>query len=49
MKRITLAGILHSLETMTHEVIVDPQVAARAKQSVMRMLAVQMPQQRAAA
>jgi quinolinate synthase len=49
MKRITLAGILHSLETMTHEVIVDPQIAARAKQSVMRMLAVQMPQQRAAA
>jgi quinolinate synthase len=49
MKRITLEGILHSLETMTHEVIVDPQIAARAKQSVMRMLAVQIPQQRVAA
>ncbi|MGA9795401.1 MAG: quinolinate synthase NadA [Rhizomicrobium sp.] len=49
MKRITLEGILHSLETMTHEVIVDPQIAARAKESVMRMLAVQMPQQRVAA
>ncbi|HEY1838603.1 MAG TPA: quinolinate synthase NadA [Rhizomicrobium sp.] len=49
MKRITLEGILHSLETMTHEVIVDPEIAARAKESVMRMLAVQMPQQRVAA
>jgi quinolinate synthase len=49
MKRITLAGILHSLETMTHEVHVDPEIAARAKQSVLRMMAVQMPQQRVAA
>ncbi len=31
MKRITLKGILHSLQTMTHEVIVDPAIAARAK------------------
>ena len=49
MKRITLPAILNALQTMTHEVTVDPEIAARAKQSVMRMLAVQMPQQRAAA
>ncbi len=40
MKRITLPKILHSLETMSVEVIVDPAVAARAKKSVERMLAV---------
>ncbi len=40
MKRITLAKILHSLETMTVEVTVDPSVAARARKSVERMLAV---------
>ena len=42
MKRITLDGILHSLQTMTHEVIVDPQVAARAKTPIDRMLAVKV-------
>ena len=40
MKRITLDGILHSLQTMTHEVIVDAAVAARAKAPIDRMLAV---------
>ena len=40
MKRITLNGILHSLQTMTHEVIVDPIIAARAKAPIDRMLAV---------
>ncbi len=40
MKRITLAGILHALLTMTHEVTVDPAIAARAKASVERMLRV---------
>src|SRR6185312_8508085 len=40
MKRITLPKILHSLQTMTHEVTVDPAVAARAKKAVERMLAV---------
>jgi quinolinate synthase len=40
MKRITLAKILHSLETMTVEVTVDPMIAARARKSVERMLAV---------
>src|SRR5271168_3252264 len=43
MKRITLPGILHSLETMTVEVAVDPGVAARARRAVDRMLAVNMP------
>src|ERR1700733_57093 len=49
MKRITLPKILHSLQTMTVEVIVDPEIAARAKRAVDRMLAVGKPQQRAAA
>jgi quinolinate synthase len=40
MKRITLPGILHALETMTVEVTVDPAIAARARASVERMLAV---------
>ena len=42
MKRITLDGILHSLRTMTHEVIVDPVIAARAKLPIDRMLAVKV-------
>ncbi|MFL5236458.1 MAG: quinolinate synthase NadA [Rhizomicrobium sp.] len=49
MKRITLPGILHSLETMTHEVTVDPAIAGRARRAVERMLAVGKPPQRAAA
>jgi len=44
MKRITLPKILHALETMTVEVTVDPAIAARAKQSVERMLAVRLRQ-----
>ena len=40
MKRITLAKIRRSLETMTHEVTVDPAIATRARQAVERMLAV---------
>jgi quinolinate synthase len=39
MKRITLPKIRHALETMTHEVTVDPAIAARARQAVERMLA----------
>ena len=42
MKRISLNGILHSLQTMTHEVIVDPVIAARAKAPIDRMLAVKV-------
>ena len=40
MKRITLAGIRHALETMTTEVVIDPAVAGRARLAVERMLAV---------
>ena len=40
MKRITLSNIRHSLETMTHEVTIDPSVAVRARRAVERMLAV---------
>jgi quinolinate synthase len=39
MKRITLAGIAASLETLTHEVVVPLDVAERARRSVDRMLA----------
>lgn len=50
MKRITLPGILRSLQTMSIEVIVDPAVAARARSAVERMLAVPMrPRNRLAA
>ena len=40
MKRITLDGILHSLQTMTTEVLVPADIAARAKAPIDRMLAV---------
>ena len=40
MKRITLAGIRRSLETMTTEVVIDPAMAGRARLAVERMLAV---------
>ncbi|MGH7153877.1 MAG: quinolinate synthase NadA [Acetobacteraceae bacterium] len=40
MKRITLANIRAALETMQHEVTIDPSQAARARRAVERMLAV---------
>jgi quinolinate synthase len=40
MKRITIQNIRTSLETMTHEVIVDPDTAAGARRAVEAMLAV---------
>ena len=40
MKRITLPKILHSLQTMTTEVTVEPLIAARARASVDAMLRV---------
>jgi quinolinate synthase len=43
MKRITLAKILHALQTLTTEVKVDPDVSARARKAVERMLAVGKP------
>jgi quinolinate synthase len=48
MKRITLPKILHSLQTMTTEILVDPAIATRAKAAVDRMLAVKIPVQKAA-
>ena len=38
MKRITLPKIRRALETMTHEVTIDPAVAAPARRAVERML-----------
>jgi len=35
-----LAGIRRALETMTHEVKISPDIAARARLSVERMLAI---------
>jgi len=40
MKRITLSNIRRALETLTHEVTIDPVVAAGARRAVERMLAV---------
>lgn len=40
MKRITIQNIRTALETMTHEVVVDPDTAARARRAVEAMLAV---------
>ncbi|MDE1969742.1 MAG: quinolinate synthase NadA [Alphaproteobacteria bacterium] len=40
MKRITLANIRYALETMAHEVAIDPAVAVAARRTVERMLAV---------
>ncbi len=40
MKKITLGNIRQALETMRHEVTIQPEVAARARLAVERMLAV---------
>ncbi|MDB5645565.1 MAG: quinolinate synthase [Methylobacterium sp.] len=40
MKRISLKNIRRALETMTHEVTVEPELAERARMAVERMLAV---------
>jgi quinolinate synthase len=40
MKRITLPKVLRALQTMEHEVLVEPSVATRAKAAVERMLLV---------
>jgi quinolinate synthase len=40
MKRISLGNIRHALQTMTHEVTIDPAIADRARLAVERMLAV---------
>jgi quinolinate synthase len=46
MKRITLPSILRSLQTMTHEVTIDPAVASRARVAIQRMI--DLPTRRAA-
>lgn len=40
MKRITLPKVLRSLQTLTHEVTIDPAIAERARHAVERMLEV---------
>jgi quinolinate synthase len=40
MKRITLAGVRHALETNTHEVTLDRNIAERARAAIDRMLRV---------
>jgi quinolinate synthase len=40
MKRITLRNIRRALETMQHEVTIDPAIAASGRRAVERMLAV---------
>jgi quinolinate synthase len=40
MKRITLPKIRRALETMSHEVTIDPGIARRARRAVERMLGV---------
>ena len=40
MKRITLPKVLRSLQTLEHEVLVDPETGARARRALERMLAV---------
>ncbi len=42
MKRITLPKILHTLQTMTTEVVIDPAIEAPARAAVERMLAVKI-------
>jgi quinolinate synthase len=42
MKRITLANIRDSLRDLVHEVEVEPEVAARARVAVERMLEVKV-------
>ena len=42
MKRITLQGILRSLQTMTHKVEVDPAISARARVAIEKMLAIKV-------
>lgn len=42
MKKINLDNILRSLQTMTHEITIDPEVASRARLAVERMLDVKV-------
>jgi quinolinate synthase len=40
MKKITLRNIRRALETMRHEVHIDPEIAGPARRAVERMLVV---------
>ncbi|MCX8501356.1 MAG: quinolinate synthase NadA [Alphaproteobacteria bacterium] len=42
MKRIDLAGIRRCLETLSHEVVIDPTLAVRARSAIEKMLAVRV-------
>ena len=45
MKKITLPKILRSLETMTHEIHVDEEIAIRARAAIERMIALPLTRQ----
>ncbi|MEE2691176.1 MAG: quinolinate synthase NadA [Pseudomonadota bacterium] len=45
MKRISLAGILKSLQTMTHEIEIDPDIIERARLPIERMIALPLKRQ----
>mgnify|MGYP000008757223 CR=1 FL=1 len=45
MKRISLAGILKSLQTMTHEIEIDPDIIERARLPIERMIALPLTRQ----
>ncbi len=45
MKRITLQGILNALETMTHEVTIEPEIIEKARKPIERMLALPLKRQ----
>jgi quinolinate synthase len=38
MRKITLPAVRRSLETLTHEITIDPVVASRARRAIDRML-----------
>jgi quinolinate synthase len=40
MRKFTLPSVRHALETMTHVVSIDSEVASRAKRAIDRMLEV---------
>ena len=45
MKRISLPRILRSLQTMEHEILIDPEVADRARLAIERMIALPLKRQ----
>ncbi len=45
MKRITLPGILRALETMEHEVTIDPDIIEKARRPIERMIALPLTRQ----